>query len=107
MEAEIEKRKALAMAAIRQAFGSDAGEENINLFVEHHLEELGQDYWKQHLGTGTPEPAAVLGLLQFDSSWGEGDVEYFDFTLPDEVTNYVVSVHFDSAGDIDEISMES
>lgn len=107
MDAEIGKRKALALAAIKKAFGREEGEENINLFVEHHLEELSQDYWAQHLGTPTPEPLEVLGLLEFQSSWGEGDVEYFDFTLPDEVTNYVVSVHFDGAGNIDDISMES
>jgi hypothetical protein len=37
----------------------------------------------------------------------EGEIEYFDFTLPDEVTDYVISVHFDDAGTIEGISMES
>lgn len=104
---EFEKRKTLATGAIKQAFGTAAGEDGINLFVEHHLEELPKSYWKQHLGVAIPEPTAVVDLLQFRSSWGSNDIEYFDFTLPDEVTNYVVSVHFDEKGGIDEISMES
>jgi hypothetical protein len=104
---EFEKRQKLALDAVKQTFGTEAGEDSINLFVEHHLEELPPSYWQQHLGSSTPEPTAVIGLLQLRSSWGEDDIEYFDFTLPDEVTDYVVSVHFDSAGDIDGISMES
>jgi hypothetical protein len=101
------ERQTLALQAIKQAFGTEVGEDNINLFVEHHLEELPQSYWQQHLGSENPEPASILGLLQFRSSWGEQDIEYFDFTLPDEVTDYVVSVHFDSTGSVDGISMES
>jgi len=106
MAVDVERQK-LALDAIKQAFGTKAGEDNVNLFVEHHLEELPSSYWQQHLGSGAPVPAAILGLLQLRSSWGEGDIEYFDFTLPDEVTDYVVSVHFDVVGTIDGISMES
>lgn len=107
MAAEIDKRKNMALDAIKQVFGTEAGEDSANLFVEHHLGELPQSYWQHHLGSSTPEPKAVIGLLQFRSSWGEDDIEYFDFTLPDEATDYVVSVHFDSSGTIDGISMES
>jgi hypothetical protein len=104
---ESEKRQKLAFEAIKQAFGTESGEDSINLFIEHHLEELPQSYWQELLGASTPQPAAVLGLLQFHSSWGENDIEYFDFTLPNGVTNYVVSVHFDDSGNIDGTSMES
>ena len=104
---EVEKRRQLALDSIKQTFGTDAGEDNVNLFVEHHLVELPQSYWQQHLASIAPEPCAVIGLLQLRSSWGEGDIEYFDFTLPDKVTDYVVSVHFDGAGAVDGISMES
>jgi hypothetical protein len=107
MASEVDKRQKLALDAITQAFGTEAGEDSVNLFVEHHLQELPHSYWQQHLGSNTPEPAAIVGLLQFKSSWGEGDIEYFDFTLPDEATDYLVSVHFDDAGAIDSISMES
>jgi hypothetical protein len=106
MTVETERRK-LALDAIKQAFGTTAGDDCVNLFVQHHLEELPSSYWQQHLGSDTPEPTAILGLLQLRSSWGDGDIEYFDFTLPDEVTDYVFSVHFDGAGTVDSISMES
>lgn len=104
---ELEKRQKLSLEAIKQMFGTEAGEGGINLFVEHHLAEIPVAYWKEHLGTDSPKPAAVVSLLQFCTSWGEDDLEYFDFTLPGEVTNYVVSVHFDSLGKIEDISMES
>ena len=106
MVVDVERQK-MALDAIKQAFGTEAGEYSVNLFVEHHLEELPSSYWQQHLGSIVPEPAAILGLLKLRSTWGERDIEYFDFTLPDGVTDYVVSVHFDDAGAIESISMES
>ena len=104
---ELERRKLVALAAIRQAHGTEDGEDSIVLFVAHHLEELPQSYWQEQLATATPDSAAVIGLLAFRSSWGEGDLENFDFTLPGDVTDYVVSAHFDEKGEIDGISMES
>ena len=106
MVADVERQK-LALDAIKQALGTEAGKDSVTLFIEHHLEELPSSYWQHHLGSGAPEPAAILGLLQLRSSWGEGDIEYFDFTLPEGVTDYVVSVHFDATGAIESISMES
>ena len=103
----VKDREKLALDAIKQAFGTEAGEDSINLFIEHHLAELPGSYWQQHLKSETPEPSAVLSLLVLGSSWGDDDIEYFDFTLPDEATDYVVSVHFDQTGSIDGISMES
>ena len=102
------QRQKSSLEAINRAFGTEVGgEDSVNLFVEHHLEELPQSYWQQHLGSDNPEPASIIGLLQLRSSWGEGDIEFFDYTLPDEVTDYVISVHFDSAGKVDGIAMES
>lgn len=31
----------------------------------------------------------------------------FDFTLPDDITNYVICVRFDEEGQIEEITVES
>jgi len=106
-DSEISKRKDLAFAAIQATLASEDDEGSVSLFVQHHLSELPNSYWMQHLGTSEPEPLAVVGLLRFECNWGENDIEYFDFTLPDEITNYLISVHFDEAGEIDEISMES
>ena len=104
---ELAKRQKQALDAIKQSFGTESGEDSINLFVEHHLAELPEAYWQEQLGVNDPEPKDILSLLKFSTSWGEDDIEYIDFTLPNEVTDYVVSVHFDSSGDIDSISMES
>lgn len=101
------EREKLARDAINGAFGTDAGEDDVTLFVHHHLDELPGDYWRRHLSSEAPEPRTVLRLLELRSSWGENDAEYFDFTLPGDVTDYVVSVHFDGSGAIDGISMES
>jgi hypothetical protein len=47
-------------------------------------------------------------VLVLREHWGGPDeLEHFDFTLPGEVTDYVVSVRFDAAGKVAEISMES
>lgn len=104
---EFEIRRQKALAAIHQAFGTEAGEDSINLFVEHHLDEMPPEYWEQQLGVAAPAPESVLGLLVCRSSWGENDLENFDFSLPGDVTQYVVAVHFDAAGEVDGLSMES
>jgi len=104
---EFERRKMLALAAIRQAHGTEAGADSVDFFVAHHLAEMSKGYWLEQLATATPDVAAVIELLVFRSSWGKNDLESFDFTLPGDVTNYVVSVHFDEAGEIDGIDMES
>lgn len=107
MANEVDKRARLALDAIRNRYGTEAGEYSTTLFVAHHLEELPAEYWQEHTGTDAPDPAAVLGLLQLKSNWGEDDIENLDFTLPGDVTNYVLSARFDDAGEIDEVSMES
>lgn len=107
MAGEVEKRTKLALDAIRKAYGTEAGEFSTTMFVGHHLDELPRDYWQEHTGTDVPDPAAVLGLLELKSHWGDGDIENFDFSLPGEVTDYLLSVRFNESGEIDEISMES
>jgi hypothetical protein len=102
-----EERKNQAIAAIRNAFDSTKGEDSVAHFITHHLQEVPSAYWRDHCGSESPEPREVLNLLELRSSWGEDDIEYFDFTLPADVTNYVISVHFDETGEIDVISMES
>ena len=96
--------------AIKQAFGTAADEHGATLFVSHHLEELGDDYWQKHCGTDRPAPGQVLNILTLRSHWGDDDddgIDTFDFSLPDGVTNYVISVSFDDNGDVAEITMES
>lgn len=107
---EIEHRRSAALKSIMQAFGTAADEHGATLFVSHHLEELGADYWEEHCGTARPEPNRVLEILTLRSHWGEDDedgIDKFDFSLPGDVTDYVISVSFDENGDVAEITMES
>jgi hypothetical protein len=105
---EVKRREAAARAAIKRALGTADDQFGATLFVSHHLEELDSSYWRKHLSTETPEPRRVLELLELRSHWGgDNEVDTFDFTLPEEVTNYVISVKFDESGEISEVTMES
>jgi len=100
-------REAQAIAAIKQSNKTNFGEDSVNLYIQHHLNELPDSYWAKHLGTHTPSASMIVTLLKLKSSWGDGDIEYFDFDLPDNITDYVLSVHFDDSGKVDSILMES
>jgi len=106
--AEAARRESAARQAIKNGFDMEDEDSGSAMFVAFHLEELEGAYWQQHLGTARPAPSSVLDLLVLRAHWGgAGDMEHFDFTLPGNVTDYVIGVHFDEAGGIDEISMES
>lgn len=107
---EIEKRTKLALSAIKAAYGTSGDEFGATMFVSHHLDELDSSYWEKHLKTASPEPILVLDILTLRSHWGDEDddgIDTFDFTLPDDVTDYVISVRFDENGTIEDITMES
>ena len=107
---EIERRRNAAIDAIRRAHGTADDEHGATLFVSHHLEEIGDAFWLKHCGVARPDARQVLDILVLQSHWGEDDddgIDTFDFTLPDEVTNYVLSVEFDEDGNVSGVSMES
>ena len=107
---EIIRREKLAIEAIRRTFGTEDGEDGANLFVSHHLDELYSEYWHKHLGTKTPDPVRILDILKLRNHWSGDDdngLENYDFTLPDDITNYVICVSFDDEGEVGNISMES
>ena len=107
---EIEQRKKLAIDAIKDVFGTKEDEYSATLFVSHHLEQLEASFWKEHLGTSNPEPKQVLDILVLRSHWSEEDengIDIFDFTLPEDITNYVICVRFDEEGEVESIEMES
>ncbi len=107
-EVEIRKREAAARAEFHRAVGTPDDEFGATLFVSHHLAELDPSYWTKHLSTETPEPRRVLDLLVLKSHWGGADeLDTFDFTLPGQITDYVLSVIFDESGAIAGMTMES
>jgi hypothetical protein len=105
-ENEIAKRTTAALAAIKQSLDT----EEVSLFVSHHVAELDATYWEKHAGTMQPNSKQVVALLHLREHWGDEDengLDTFDFTLPGDVTDYVISVRFDEDGEIEDISMES
>jgi hypothetical protein len=102
---EVSNRTAAAKAAIQSAIDDES---SVGVFVSHHISELEAAYWKKHAGTPKPTPKQVVDLLVLRSHWGGDDeLDRFDFTLPDDVTDYVVSVGFDDAGEVASVEMES
>ena len=102
------EREQAARHAIKNGFDMDDEDSGVAMFVAFHLEELDAAYWQQHLGTARPMPDAVLDALVLRERWGgAGDLEHFDFTLPGDITDYVIGVRFDAAGKVAEVSMES
>lgn len=105
---EIARRTTVALTAIKQLL--EDGDSAASLFASHHIEELDAAYWKKHTGTAKPSAKQVVDLLELRSHWGDEDdegIDTFDFTLPGDATNYVVSVRFDTSGKVEEVSMES
>src|ERR1700722_7134293 len=95
-ELELRKREATARAEFHRGVATPDDEVGGTLFESHHLAERDPSYWKKHLSTGTPEPGRVLDLLVLKSHWGGNDeLDTFDFTLPGQITDYVLSVTFD------------
>lgn len=111
---EISRREAVARAHIDAVYGTPEDEFGVTLFVSHHLSELEASYWLKHTGTSTPDAQEVLRLLEVCFNAEEEDLEEeeepldtLDFSLPDNVTNYLICVEFDNSGNVTRVAMES
>lgn len=99
----------VALSTIKSLLGTPEGEDSVTLFVEHHLDELEAEYFSRIYGTPTPEASQILGSLILVSSWSsedDGNIDVFDFSLPEKATNYVLSARF-SGDEVESVSMES
>src|SRR6185369_9845326 len=97
-EVELTRRTQLALEAIKRSFNTQQGESDATLFATHHLEELDESYWQTQLKIDKPVPAQVLGLLCLQSHRSDDDddgLDILDFSLPGDVTSYVLCVRFD------------
>ena len=107
-QAKLQKHVEAARTAIRAAYGAEGDEYGVTLFVSHHLEELEPAYWEEQFETATPEPGRILDALVLRSEFDEvEEIDTLDFTLPGDVTDYVLCVAFDDEGEVADISMES
>ena len=99
----------VALSKIKSLFGVSAGEDSVTLFVDHHLSELEPGYFLKTYGTETPNSSQILDSLVLVDSWSsedDGNDNVFDFSLPGDVTDYLLSVRF-SGESVEEVSMES
>jgi len=103
------RRERIAREKIAALYGTPEGEDGPTLFVAHHLAEVESDYWVATFGTGSPEAAKILRSLVLIDSWSsadDGEIDTFDFSLPGDITNYLLSVRFED-GEVVEVTMES
>ncbi|SFM13297.1 DUF2004 domain-containing protein [Marinobacter zhejiangensis] len=92
---------------IKGQYGNEDQEYGVNLFVRHHLEEIEPEYWMKLVGTKEPSSAQVLDSLVLVGQWeSEGNIIY-DYSLPDNVTQYLISVTVGKVGEILSVEMES
>ena len=43
-------REQIARAAMRTALENQQAEDSVELFIQHHLEEIEPDYWEKQIG---------------------------------------------------------
>ncbi len=111
MDADIlDQRQAAARQAIKSFYGEPKGEYGPTLFVSHHLKEIEPAYWLRTIGVSRPTPEQLLDALVLVDFWASGggqSVNTFDLSLPETVSNYLLSVRFGDDGEIQDVSMES
>ena len=106
----MDKKAKTALAKIKSLHGTPEGEYGPTLFVSHHLEEISKAEWMELLKTETPTSEQMLDALILIDTWStsdDGAIDTYDFSLPDNLTNYLLSACFSADGKSIEVSMES
>lgn len=91
----------------------DLGEESetARFYLQHHLEEFDEDEVLEIFGTKDVDKQTFIKNLSLRriGIYPENDESYavFDIQLPEEYTNYLTAVTFDSDGELSYISMDS
>lgn len=105
-----DKEKAGLTAILETHAANEKNEENsVVLFASHHLAELDAESLEAATGQAKPDQKTLLSKLVLLDSWTDEDTgtHVMDYTLPNDVTNYLLSVKYDAAGTLIEIEMES
>lgn len=106
---DIKNYEKVARERIKPLLGTPEGEYGPTLFASHHLNELAPDYWLEVCGTTKPDAVKILDSLVLVAAWSSQDddnIDVFDFSIPNAVSNYVLSARFED-GEVVEVSMES
>jgi len=105
----LKQKEKLALAAIKRSFDTPEGEFGSTLFVAHHVEQLNANDWVAATGKKTPNSEQILDSLILIDSWSSEESEIldtFDFGLPHDISDYLLSVSFEG-DEVSEIAMES
>lgn len=102
---EIKKREIIARKAITKAYKEEQ-EYWVTQFVTLHLKEVDTSYWEKHTGSLAPNAEAIFQILELITYWEkedeieEYDLEMLSFVLPEDISNYRLSVQFDENGNL-------
>lgn len=80
--------------------------ESIELYIEHHLEEISKEDWEKIFGK-VPNQDEFIDLLELQSSYEYEGFVFYDYSLPNNLTDYVICIKTDKNNKLIEISMES
>jgi Protein of unknown function (DUF2004) len=93
---------------------NDEDADTVKLYLEHHLEELGENELATLINPGIKSTEYEKELLKklhlvrvglYPDS--EGQFAIFDYSIGQEITNYLVVIDTDKNGNIGHIAMES
>jgi hypothetical protein len=101
---ELEELDQRARDAILDAYADDVDDDEdgpVSMFVAHLTEEIDSADQTTLFGTATPTGSAflqklILRSVSFHADGDEDDFSRFDYTLPGDLTQYVVAVRFDA-----------
>lgn len=120
---EVARRERTARKYIAEALAQGDDTDSVKLFVDHHLEQIPAAEWTRILGEPLPSAQRVVESLVLRGHWSEADydaflgdggeaeegeagIDIFDFTLPGDVTQYVLAVHFGPHGEVEHLTMD-
>ena len=112
---DLEALDRVARTALLDANTDDEeGYDPVSLFITHHLDELDKNAVATLFGSTTPSTQVflaklVLAAVSFHPEQDDEDEAFatFDYTLPGELTDYMLSVRFDGDSNPIDIDMES
>ena len=96
------------IAAVRRRLADDPGESGL-LYAEHHIAEIAPEAWESVHGLEQPPAVAeLLRLLEPVCLWGDlTEGLHLDFSIGEDLTDYVLSVEIRLDGTLGDIDMES
>ena len=106
VQQQLENLEKRALEAIKNAYGTPEGKDNVTEFVTYCQNEIHFAYWMKFLDTMRPEPQQVLDMLYFASHWSDGAADVLEFALPEDILDSVLSVQFDEDGNLVDIAID-